>query len=262
MGLLIGGTAFWTIWQITFWLVAFDVDRHPWFVVLIDMDQTFAQSIGYLVIMWAVVEMAPEGIEGTTLALATTVGNAGQGMGGYIVVAFNAMFALDQQQLEGDSDATRRQYWYNSIAVVVMQWLYLLLLCWMPSGFSQSKERFQKEAATKSKVWGGVALFFVGFAVVWGTLSTLMTFMCPCNVIFGGPGCEPHLFSCANNPVDHSLDGKLHCQAFRNSRHSQEASVLRQPFREDLCRQSLSLPDQSCLGDVSCVYFFPFIRVV
>ena len=38
----------------------------------------FAQNIGYLVVMWACVEMAPPDLEGTTLALATTIGNAGQ----------------------------------------------------------------------------------------------------------------------------------------------------------------------------------------
>ena len=38
-------------------------------------------EVGYLVVMWACVEMAPTGLEGTTLALATTVGNAGQSLG-------------------------------------------------------------------------------------------------------------------------------------------------------------------------------------
>merc|ERR1711988_1094558 len=88
--LLIAGTAFWCVWQIAFWLVVFDVIRNPWFVVLIDMDQTFAQNIGYLVVMWAVVEMAPPGLEGTTLALTTTVANAGQSLGSCVVMLYNA----------------------------------------------------------------------------------------------------------------------------------------------------------------------------
>merc|ERR1711988_1455954 len=124
--LLIAGTAFWCVWQIVFWLVVFDVIRNPWFVVLIDMDQTFAQNIGYLVVMWAVVEMAPKNMEGTTLALATTVGNAGQSLGGYILVAFNAMFSLSQKQIEQDAVSTRWQYCYNSMAVILVQWAYLL----------------------------------------------------------------------------------------------------------------------------------------
>lgn len=195
--LLIGGTTFWTVWQLMFWLVVFDVDRHSWFVVLVDVDQTFAQSIGYLVVMWAVVEMAPKGLEGTTLALCTTVGNAGQSLAGFITVALNSMFSVSKTQIAADSDATRRQYCYNSMAVIAVQWLYILCLCWMPSSFAHSKKEFQKDMDTKSKSWARVAAFFVCFAIFLGTLSTFMAFLCPCNVLFGGHGCEPHFFSCS-----------------------------------------------------------------
>ena len=46
-------------------------------------------EVGYLVVMWACVEMAPTGLEGTTLALATTVGNAGQSLGTYVTMFYN-----------------------------------------------------------------------------------------------------------------------------------------------------------------------------
>merc|ERR1719238_1499192 len=98
--LLIAGTAFYVSFMFLFWLVVFDVVRNQWLVIFIDGNQTFAQNISYLVVMWAVVEMAPKGLEGTTLALATTVGNAGQAMGNFFVIFFNGLFQLDQKALE------------------------------------------------------------------------------------------------------------------------------------------------------------------
>merc|ERR1719160_1592310 len=126
--LLLYGTAFYIAMMFLFWLVVFDVVRNQWLVIFIDCDQTFAQNIGYLVVMWACVEMAPAGIEGTTLALATSVGNAGQSLGSYVVMAYNACFALSRQDLAADSEYTRRQYMYNSLLVMATQCLYLLLL--------------------------------------------------------------------------------------------------------------------------------------
>merc|ERR1712070_544750 len=184
--LLIGGTTFWTVWQLMFWLVVFDVDRHSWFVVLVDVDQTFAQSIGYLVVMWAVVEMAPKGLEGTTLALATTVGNAGQAMGNFFVIFFNGLFQLDQKALEKDAPSTRSQYFYNSLAVIAVQCIYFLFLCWMPTNFQHAKESFQRQSQKRSLCMAVVATVAVCFSVIWGTLSVIMAFACPCNSIFGG----------------------------------------------------------------------------
>merc|ERR1719158_2717921 len=111
--LLVFGTAFYISMMFLFWLVVFDVVRNQWLVIFIDADQTFAQNIGYLVVMWACVEMAPVGIEGTTLALATTVANAGQGLGSYLIMGYNAIFALSRAEIDGDSEATRMQYLYN-----------------------------------------------------------------------------------------------------------------------------------------------------
>merc|ERR1719198_1857457 len=99
-GLLVFGTAFFVAVMFLFWLVVFDVVRNPWLVIFIDGDQQFAQNIGYLVVMWAVVEMAPPGIEGTSLALTTTVANAGQSLGNYITIALNSMFALSRDDLQ------------------------------------------------------------------------------------------------------------------------------------------------------------------
>lgn len=193
--LLIGGTAFWTFWQLMFWMAVFNVDRHPWFVVLIDLDQTFAQNIGYLVVFWAVVEMAPPGLEGTTLALCTTVGNAGQTLANFIGVAFNGIFTVDTDHIAADSDATRRQYCYNSTAIIAVQWMYILCMCWMPSSFAHAKTEFQKRTVAKSTGWAKAATCFVCLAVFLGTLSTFMSFLCTCNVLFGGDGCES-TFSC------------------------------------------------------------------
>merc|ERR1711874_771613 len=123
-----------------------------------------------------------------------SVGNAGQSLGNYIIMAFNAMFALNQKDLEKNQPKTWCQYWYNSMAVIVVQCLYFLLLCWMPRSFDHAKATFQ--SAAKSTGWASLALVLIVFCTVWGTLSAVMAFACPCNQIFGGDGCSPGFWSC------------------------------------------------------------------
>jgi len=185
--LLIFGTAFYCSIMFLFWLVVFDITRNPWLVIFIDGDQTFAQNIGYLVVMWAVVEMAPPGIEGTTLALTTTVGNAGQSLGGYIVMGYNAIFSLSREDIIGDSSYTRHQYMFNAITVMVTQCFFLCFISWMPPQKEEARVKYVN--ATKSSAWGIVAFTFVVIAMTWGIGSTLAALACPCNPILGGDGC-------------------------------------------------------------------------
>jgi len=198
--LLIGGLIFWTVFQLLFWFVVFDESlRQSWFVIMIDLDQTFGQNLGYLVIMWAVVPMAPDGIEGSTLALATTVGNAGQAMGQFVLIFFNHFFQLSKRQIADDQSSTRWQYAYNSLAVIAVQWAYVLAMGWMPTGYEMAKQRYQAELGKESKAWANLGVFLICFAVIWGTLSTIMAFACPCNSLFGGAGCSPGFFSCGSS---------------------------------------------------------------
>lgn len=203
-GLLIFGTLYFVFFLFAFWLVIFDVGpfRNQWFVVLIDADQTFAQSVGYLVAMWACVEMAPAGIEGTTLALTTTIGNAGQSIGSYVTIAFNAIFALSQADLLTNLDGspctpkpgehcagsqdTRMQYMYNAIAVMICQFAFMLFFAWMPTSMTNSSERYlKKETSSNMRVW---AVILVIFAVTWGSGTTIAAMICPDNSIVGGDG--------------------------------------------------------------------------
>lgn len=186
-GLLIFGTIFFVAVMFLFWLVVFDVVRNPWLVIFIDGDQQFAQNIGYLVVMWAVVEMAPEGIEGTALALTTTVANAGQSLGGYVVMAYNAMFALSRQDIIEDSMHTRYQYMLNASLVMVTQCLYILLIAWMPSQKEDARQKFEQRH--HSKPWAIVALACVIVSLTWGIGSTIAALFCPCLQVLGGSGC-------------------------------------------------------------------------
>lgn len=186
-GLLIFGTVFFLAMMFLFWLVVFDVVRNPWLVIFIDGDQTFAQNIGYLVVMWAVVEMAPEGIEGTALALTTTVANAGQSLGGYVVMGYNALFTLSRKDIAGDSEATQYQYMYNSLLVMGTQLLYILLIAWMPSQKEQARQKFEEHR--QSKCWAVAAFLCVVMSLTWGIGSTFGALLCPCNAILGGEGC-------------------------------------------------------------------------
>lgn len=185
--LLVFGTLFYIAIMFLFWLVVFDVVRNPWLVIFIDGDQTFAQNIGYLVVMWAVVEMAPPGIEGTTLALTTTVGNAGQSLGSYVVMAFNAMFALNREDIVGDSMYTRYQYMFNALACMAMQCVFILFIAWMPTQNLDARQKYL--GGGKSNAWGVVAFAFVVVALTWGIGSTLAALACPCSRILGGDGC-------------------------------------------------------------------------
>jgi len=203
-GLLVFGTFYFVVFLFAFWLVIFDVGpfRNQWFVVVIDADQTFAQSVGYLVAMWACVEMAPPGIEGTTLALTTTIGNAGQSLGSYVTIAFNSMFDLSQAALLTNIDGTpctpspgehcagsmhtRYEYMYNAIAVMICQCLFMLFFAWMPTSMTDSAERYAKhETSSNFRVW---AVILVIFAVTWGSGTTIAAMICPDNSILGGDG--------------------------------------------------------------------------
>jgi len=185
--LLVAGTFFYVIVMFLFWLVVFDVVRDPWLVIFIDADQTFAQNIGYLVVMWACVEMAPDGLEGTTLALATTVSNAGQALGNYVAMGFNACFALTRADISADSEYTRKQYMYNSLAVMGVQCLYMILLTWVPNAKVSAKAQFLQ--GRQSVPLAVLAVVFVVFALLWGSSTTIAALFCPCSRILGGSGC-------------------------------------------------------------------------
>merc|ERR1712232_1369731 len=186
-GLLVFGTVFFVAVMFLFWLVVFDVVRNPWLVIFIDGDQQFAQNIGYLVVMWAVVEMAPPGIEGTTLALATTVGNAGQSLGGYVIMAYNAIFNLSREDIIMDSLHTRYQYMYNAILCMVTQCLFMLFLVWMPSQKLDARTKYLQ--GERSSKWGIFAFAFVVLALTWGIGSSLAALACSCSPVLGGDGC-------------------------------------------------------------------------
>jgi len=186
-GLLVFGTVFFVAVMFLFWLVVFDVVRNPWLVIFIDGDQQFAQNIGYLVVMWAVVEMAPEGIEGTALALTTTVANAGQSLGGYVVMAYNAIFDLNRQDIVDDTLHTRYQYMFNSLLVMATQCLYMLILAWMPSQKEDARQKFEERQ--RSRGWAAAALACVILSSTWGIGSTIAALFCSCSQILGGDGC-------------------------------------------------------------------------
>lgn len=189
-GLLAFGTAYFLFFIVTFWLVVFDVGpfRNPWFVVFIDADQTFAQAVGYLVVMWACVEMAPPGIEGTTLALTTTVGNAGQSIGNYITIALNSMFQLSRDDLQAGAHNrhTQMEYFFNALVVMALQSAFMLFFPWMPKSMAHAKDMYTR--GITSKAWAVVATILVVFAVVWGAGTNIGAVICPNNSILGGHG--------------------------------------------------------------------------
>merc|ERR1719160_1588542 len=164
--LLLYGTAFYIAMMFLFWLVVFDVVRNQWLVIFIDADQTFAQNIGYLVVMWACVEMAPTGLEGTTLALATTVGNAGQSLGTYVTMFYNGFFDLSREAIASDTAYVRRQYIYNALAVIATQCAYLLALRLMPDQKRDAREKFTQYLRSMPTAIASAVM--ITFAVVWG----------------------------------------------------------------------------------------------
>jgi hypothetical protein len=187
-GLLIGGSLFYVGIMFLFWLVVLDIVRNQWLVIFIDADQTFAQNIGYLVVMWACVEMAPPGIEGTTLALATTVGNAGQSLGTYLTMAFNAVFAISREDIALDNDAVRRKYLYNSLAVMAVQCLYFSCLGLLPNQKEDAKRKF--DLHNRSRCLAIVAVSLISVAIFWGVGTTLAALWCSCSPLLGGGGCD------------------------------------------------------------------------
>merc|ERR1712046_172958 len=128
--------------------------------------------------------MAPKGIEGTTLALTTTVGNAGQTLANFITMGLGGMFALTRDDLQADSMHTRFQYMYNSLAVMAIQCFFMLFFCWMPKSMADAKAKYM--AAPASNSWRWFATLLVVFSVVWGSGTTVFALFCPDNSIIGG----------------------------------------------------------------------------
>lgn len=185
--LLVLGTTFYVSTSFLFFLVVFGVIREPWFVIFIDSDKTLGQNVSYLVVFWAIVEIVPQGVEGTTQAFTTTVCLAGGALGGYFVMGYNALFALSRQDIAGDSLHTRYQYMYNSLLCMVTQCAFVLFLEWMPSQREDARLKFLK--AGSSNVWRAATLSALVLALAWGIGSSLAALACPCARLLGGDGC-------------------------------------------------------------------------
>eukprot|EP00928_Gymnodinium_smaydae_P073936 TRINITY_DN57032_c0_g1_i1.p1 TRINITY_DN57032_c0_g1~~TRINITY_DN57032_c0_g1_i1.p1 ORF type:complete len:534 (+),score=70.21 TRINITY_DN57032_c0_g1_i1:39-1640(+) len=170
-----------------FWLVVFDVFRCPLFVMFIDADKTAAAYSAFMVLSWAAVEMAPKGLEGTTVALALNVGNAGWCFGGYLTRVYNGFFELSRDQIRMDDTHVHWQYIQNAMLVIVTQMAFFPFLCWVPTQKDDARRRFQLHQTSVLK--GIAATVLAAFAVLWAVGSTVGGLFCSCAQIFGGTGC-------------------------------------------------------------------------
>jgi len=193
--LAVFGTVYYCTTICMFWLVVFGKEdsffRSSPFVMIIDGDQNLAQGIGYLVVMWACVEMAPPGLEGTTLALTTTIGNAGQGMGGFITTFLNSFFPVTQEEMTCSvhhvAAHAQQTYFHSALVVMVLQCAFLVMLGWLPTSMADSKQRF--EAASNSscvRIVCVVLLIYAMFSTLF--LQVIGTLTCPGFILFGGGG--------------------------------------------------------------------------
>jgi hypothetical protein len=173
-------------------LIVFNVTRDPWFWVFTQVDSTVLSFIGWLTAIWATNEMAPPGLEGTALAIATTSSNASGALSTYFRNLIGGQFQLRGKARYTDpavQDVTERDWAINLLVTMAINLCGLVFMWLLPNQREQARRRYQ--------TWGsGVQFGFVGlgiicFAMFYGSITNIATLLCSCDEKWGGDGCIP-----------------------------------------------------------------------
>jgi len=171
-------------------MIVYNINRSPWFWVFTQVDTTILGMIGWMTAIWACNEMAPPGLEGTALALATTSNNAAISVSVFFRNLIGGMFPLlssgngARDYLKPEAED---QFAYNIYIVMAVNLFGLVFMWLLPYQKAQARRRFQTWGS--STPYGFVGIAIVSVAMFYGTSTNLATLFCPCSPTWGGSGC-------------------------------------------------------------------------
>jgi hypothetical protein len=173
-------------------LIVYNVTRDPWFWIFTQVDSTVLSMIGWLTAIWATNEMAPPGLEGTALAIATTSSNASGALSTYFRNLIGGQFKLrgkarytDPEQQEN----TQRDWAINLLITMAINLFALSFLWLLPNQKAQARRRYQTWGS--SIAFGFLGLGIILFAMFYGSITNIATLLCSCSEAWGGDGCVP-----------------------------------------------------------------------
>jgi len=170
-------------------LIVFDVTRSPGFWFFTTIDEVILSMINWLAAIWAVNEMAPQGLEGTAYAFSSTLHNAAIPLSVTLKNNIGQWTAPDIVAGAFDSPDAQSQYATN---VYVCLAINLVALCFLPLFPRQKEEARRRFAEWSSSKWMGMIIIAcAGFGMFYPAAVNLLTIWCTCMPVAGGPGCVP-----------------------------------------------------------------------
>jgi hypothetical protein len=171
-------------------LIVFNITRDPWFWIFTQVDSTVLSMIGWLTAVWATNEMAPLGLEGTALAIATTSSNASGALSTYFRNLIGGQFKLRGKARYTDPEVqeeTQRDWAINLLVTMAINLFALSFLWLLPNQKEQARRRYQTWGS--SVIFGFIGVGIISFAMFYGSVTNIATLLCSCSKSWGGDGC-------------------------------------------------------------------------
>jgi len=170
-------------------LIVYDVCRNVWFYVIFSTTESFMFTANFLVNVFCIIEVAPEGLEAVTYALITSATAATYPLATAVSLALFSFFPTlnEQDSLSEDTPEVRNSMATLIVIILILNWTGVLAMPMLPRQREETRELVKKNE--KSKLWAAVALIAGLLAIVYSTIITIYSAEGGCAKIFGGPGC-------------------------------------------------------------------------
>uniref|UniRef100_K3W649 Uncharacterized protein n=1 Tax=Globisporangium ultimum (strain ATCC 200006 / CBS 805.95 / DAOM BR144) TaxID=431595 RepID=K3W649_GLOUD len=170
-------------------MVVWDVYRNQWFWLGTPLAVEVPAGISFIISTFVTVELAGEGNEGAVYGLLTTVSNLSSPFSTTITKVVDEKWHMTNERIQNDDHSIRSDVTRAVILMYCMtiaSWLFLPLL---PKQKAATQEL--KRTGGSSKLFGGLTVLYILFALVWSVMTNLMGIFesTSCLVIAGGDGC-------------------------------------------------------------------------
>jgi len=171
-------------------LVIYNITRNVWFYVIFSTTESFMHTANFLVNVFCIIEVAPEGMEAVTYSLITSATAVTHPLATTVSIALLSFFpALNEQNsFSDDTPAVRNSMAALMVIVVVLNWTGLLAMPMLPRQRQETRDLVERNET--SKTWAAVALTVGLCALIYSTLVTIFSARGGCAAILGGPGCS------------------------------------------------------------------------
>ncbi|GMF27853.1 unnamed protein product [Phytophthora lilii] len=170
-------------------IVVWDVFRNQWFWLGPPIAVQLPYGVGWIISTFVTVELAGLGNEAAVYGLITTVTNVASPFASALTLVIDAPFNITNARVQEDDYSIRMDLTYTIIimyAMTAFAWCFLFLL---PKQKEDTQRLLRKGG--KSKLIGGITVFYLCFAIVWSVMTNIMAIFTStsCLVIAGGTGC-------------------------------------------------------------------------